>query len=198
MSISNPPNGSTSEDELDQRVQMTKDYNKFLNTVSLGTLFVAPILIALPPRKLDFYTFSLGGAWMAAAYHKDLGSGTLRGFQQIGMPRSARELKEREKQISEAREQRRLLEEPGAVPAAAEKNKKTGSLLEEKAKEIWMGSETEGWKERRLREERERLAKGEGYGSMIMDQIWEVWNWGDKSGKGNGEQAGEGRSAKKG
>jgi hypothetical protein len=198
MSASNSPNGSSSEDDFDQREQMTKDYNKFLNTVSLGTLFVAPILIALPPRKLDFYTFSLGGAWIAAAYHKDLGSGPLRGFQQVGMPRSARELKEREKQIAEAREQRRLLEEPGAVSAASGKNMKTGSLLEEKAKEIWLGGETEGWKERRLREERERLAKGEGYGSMIMDQIWEVWNWGDKSGKVNGEQAGERQGSKKG
>ena len=44
-----------------------------------------------------------------------------------------------------------------------------------------MGGETEGWKERRLREEQEKINQGEGYGSMIMDQIWEVWNWGDKN-----------------
>lgn len=47
------------------------------------------------------------------------------------------------------------------------------------------GSEDEGqsqdWKSERLREEREKLARGEGYGSLIMDQIWEVWNWGDKN-----------------
>lgn len=47
----------------------------------------------------------------------------------------------------------------------------------------WMGGETPGWKERRLAEEQERIAKGEGYGSMIMDQIWEVWNWGREKGE---------------
>lgn len=43
---------------------------------------------------------------------------------------------------------------------------------------LWMGGEEEGWKERRLREEREALEEGRGYGGLIMDQIWEVWNWG--------------------
>lgn len=48
----------------------------------------------------------------------------------------------------------------------------------------WMGGEKPGWKERRLAEEQERIARGEGYGSMIMDQIWEVWNWGREKGEG--------------
>lgn len=43
---------------------------------------------------------------------------------------------------------------------------------------VWMGSETEGWKARREREDMEKLKNGEGYGDIIMDQIWEVWNWG--------------------
>lgn len=45
---------------------------------------------------------------------------------------------------------------------------------------VWMGDEKEGWKERRLQEEREALEEGRGYGSLIMEQIWEVWNWGKK------------------
>lgn len=194
MSTSNPIKGSSSEEDFrfDERAQMRNDYERFLNTVTLGTLVVAPILIIMPPRKLDFYTFSLGGAWFAAASYRDLPSRAFHRFQDVGgMPRAARDLQERERQ----REARRLLEEPGPAP---EKTKKTGSLLEDKAKEIWMGGETEGWKERRLREERERLANGETYGSMIMDQIWEVWNWGDKSRNANAEHAGEARSSKKG
>ena len=43
-----------------------------------------------------------------------------------------------------------------------------------------MGGETEGWKERRLKEEQEKLDQGEGYWDMIVDQVWEVWNWGEK------------------
>lgn len=40
----------------------------------------------------------------------------------------------------------------------------------------WMGGETEGWKERRLEEERRALESGKGYGGLIMDQIREVLN----------------------
>ena len=39
------------------------------------------------------------------------------------------------------------------------------------AKKLWMGSEKEGWKERRLREEREKLAQGMGYADLIGDTV---------------------------
>ncbi|KEF54219.1 uncharacterized protein A1O9_10015 [Exophiala aquamarina CBS 119918] len=202
MSSSNPIKGSSNKGDdfhFDERAQMRNDYDRFLNTVTLGTLFVAPILIAMPPRKLDFYTFSLGSAWFAAASYRNLPARTLHRFQDVGgMPRAARDLQERERLRGDARESRRLLEEPGAVPEKTT-SKKTRALLEDKAKEIWMGGETEGWKERRLREERERLAKGETYGSMIMDQIWEVWNWGGKSGNdADGDRLRQGPSSKNG
>lgn len=47
---------------------------------------------------------------------------------------------------------------------------------------VWMAGETEGWKERRLREEQQALDEGKGYGDLIKKHIWEVWNW-EKSGK---------------
>jgi len=37
---------------------------EFQHKVALGVLFVVPILIALPPRKIDPYTFGLGIAWV--------------------------------------------------------------------------------------------------------------------------------------
>ena len=51
---------------------------------------------------------------------------------------------------------------------------------------IWMGGETEGWKERRLEEERKAIEEGKSYTDMIYEQIWDVWNW-DKKGKRDGE-----------
>ena len=39
------------------------------------------------------------------------------------------------------------------------------------AQKLWMGSEKEGWKERRLREEREKLAQGKGYADLIGDTV---------------------------
>jgi len=37
-----------------------------------------------------------------------------------------------------------------------------------------------------MREEREALEEGRGYGSLIVEQIWEVWNW-DKEKDEDGE-----------
>jgi hypothetical protein len=43
---------------------------------------------------------------------------------------------------------------------------------------VWMGGEGDDWKAKRDQREREALEEGKGYGGLIMDQIWEVWNWG--------------------
>lgn len=59
---------------------------------------------------------------------------------------------------------------------------------------LWMGEEKEGWKERRLEEERRALEEGKGYMDMIFEQVWEVWNWGGKKdGEGEGENKKEGK-----
>jgi hypothetical protein len=129
---------------------------------------VAPVLMLLPPRRLDLNTFLLGSMFAAS------GARLYNQRQLDRMPLMVTQPPQ--VQLSTHQEQKRLLEEPG--PSA--QSKTGGSILEQKAKEIWMGGETEGWKEKRLREERERLAKGEGYGDMIMDQIWDVWTWGQK------------------
>lgn len=39
------------------------------------------------------------------------------------------------------------------------------------ARKLWYGSETEGWKERRIREEKEALEDGRGYGDLIADAV---------------------------
>ncbi|EER42057.1 conserved hypothetical protein [Histoplasma capsulatum H143] len=43
------------------------DYEKFKNFAAYTFLFASPVFIALPPRKLDFYTFSLGAAFLVSA-----------------------------------------------------------------------------------------------------------------------------------
>ncbi|KAK5046048.1 hypothetical protein LTR84_008505 [Exophiala bonariae] len=192
MSSSSAP---SDEAERLHASRMDQSYRKFVNGVTLGTLFLAPIMVMLPPRRLNFTSLAWGGAFAAAAVHREIPAKMARPFLDISMPRRARELKE---QRERDEQRRRMLDaQPGA-----EKEKDLGKsyapkdLLEEKAREIWMGGETEGWKERRLQEEREKLAQGEGYGSMIMEQIWEVWNWGGK--KGEDDNPAEGASSSKG
>ncbi len=55
-----------------------------------------------------------------------------------------------------------------------EKEKSDRGVLEK----VWMGNEGNDWKQKRDQKEKEALEEGRGYGGLIMDQIWEVWNWG--------------------
>lgn len=59
-----------------------------------------------------------------------------------------------------------------------EESKKRGLLTR-----VWMGDEGDDWKQRRLEEDKKALENGKGYGDIIMDQIWEVWNQGTGKGK---------------
>jgi hypothetical protein len=151
----------TPEPTLEQKIHMTDSYHKFVHTTSLAMLVVAPVLIALPPRKLDFYTFTLGGIFAIS------GNQLLRERNGVGI----------------------LGLLPGKSAAAGIVAASQGRILEEpikmdaKVKQV-MREGKEGWKGKRLREEQEKIDQGEGYGAMITDQIWDVWNWGEKKAEG--------------
>lgn len=154
---------------------MTDDYATFIHTTSLALLFLAPVLIALPPRKLDLYTVALGGAFVLSANQltkERTGLGIMGNIASMAGDRKMSKAEEFHLKYKLEKE-RRLRENPSVELRPASK-------LETAAKELWMGGEKEGWKERRLKEEQEKIEQGEGYGGMIMDQIWEVWNWGQK------------------
>ncbi len=89
-----------------------------------------------------------------------------------------------QEQLRQEKKDRRLLD----LPRDGEAEEETGngrplSGIQQGLQKVWMGDEKPGWKERRLAEEQEKLSQGEGYGGMIMDQIWEVWNWGKEKGE---------------
>lgn len=182
--MASSPTGASDPDHEKQQ----KDFYRFLHVASLSTLVIAPIIIALPPRKLDLYTFSLGGAFVISANYQTkqrTGQGLVWHLHRpLGLSQQTRDFQAAQLR---AREQKRLLEEASTLATPAEK--KRGLGIQEKAKEIWMGGETEGWQERRMREEQEKLAQGASYSSLIIDQIWDVWNWGDRSKKSDKEDA---------
>lgn len=39
-------------------------------------------------------------------------------------------------------------------------------------------NQRDAWKVQREKEIKEDIEEGKGFGDMIVDQIWEVWNWG--------------------
>lgn len=84
-----------------------------------------------------------------------------------------------------AQEMQRLLREE------REKGRRALGVEEDKGVlgRLWMGDEKAGWKERRLEEERKALEEGKSYTDMIVEQIWDVWNWDKKKGgDGSGEK----------
>lgn len=176
------------EQEAVRRAQ----FESFTKNLSLSLIFICPAVALLPPRKLDLYTFGLGTVWLLSANHytqcrtgNSLGTQMLNRVASLGVggdalpTERAQEVKRllREKREEALREQGQLRADAQAAEADRIKKEMENRGLLEK---VWMGEETEGWKERRLKEEREALQEGKGYGSLIVEQIWEVWNWGKK------------------
>ncbi len=80
--------------------------------------------------------------------------------------------REFQRQFAEAKEREKSVDQSEASKTALEK--------------LWMGDEKEGWRERRLEEERKALQEGKTFSDMIFGQIWEVWNWDKKKKSGDG------------
>lgn len=161
-------------------------YERITRNLAIGGVILCPLIAILPPRKLDLYTFSLGiGFYLSADHLVTLRTG--RGLVQNLSPLRAVELP-----TERARETQRILAEEREKGRRALDRKGEGEREGERGVlgKLWMGDETEGWKERRLEEERKALEEGKSYTDMIFEQIWDVWNW-DKKKSGNSGEDGE-------
>ncbi|PLB37262.1 uncharacterized protein BDW47DRAFT_38962 [Aspergillus candidus] len=189
------------------------DYERFKDYVAYGFVLGAPILIALPPRKLDHFTALLTFSFLAGVNHttrihtgrsalehlmssrgESKPEGSSSGGGGWGMPTKRAE--EIQAKLRAAREAQIQAEEArlaaaGANRAAAEEELEKLRARREQEKgvveKVWMGGESEGWKEKRLREEQKALDEGRGYGDLIRDHIWDVWTWGKKD-EGEGDE----------
>ncbi|EFR04785.1 hypothetical protein MGYG_07792 [Nannizzia gypsea CBS 118893] len=164
--------------------QRAEDFRKFKNYAALGFIVAAPIIIALPPRKLDLYTASLTTAFIISADHlltERTGKGIvsqIAGYLPTGKPSIVRDLPTKKaEEFSErmrlARTQEQEIERLRVSRGEEEEQKSL--TLQESVKKLWMGKETEGWQERRREEERKALAEGKGYADIIMDYIRDAW-----------------------
>lgn len=71
----------------------------------------------------------------------------------------------------------------GLPPLDLEGEKKQAEEKRGVLTKVWMGDEKDGWKEKRLDEERKALESGKGYSDLIVEQIWDVWNQTWRGGK---------------
>jgi hypothetical protein len=168
---------------LEQRAR----YDRIVRNLAIGGVIACPIIMLLPPRKLDLYTFSLGVGFYLSADHLftvNTGRGLVQqfgpknGYSGDAMP--TEKAREMQRVIREEREKGRRVD--GALSGEASGDNQRGVFGR-----IWMGNEKDDWKERRLEEERKALEEGKGYMDMIFEQIWEVWNW-DKKNGGDGSK----------
>jgi len=135
---------------------------------SLGLTFLCPVVMLLPPRKLDLYTFGLGITWcVSASYCVEQRTGRPL-LWHIGdrLPSAAN----RARHAHEA-EARREAERRGLSVEQVDGERRTGTGV---LRSLWWGKRSEGWAEERMRKEREALERGEGYGSLIKQHIKEA------------------------
>ena len=143
---------------------------------AIACFVICPTLALLPPRKLDLYTFSLAGVWLASANHLTFAYTGRSAWQRLAIAESRSASPAQQSRYEQVQRQ---LREQGIK--GAEKVSPKGGL-----ESIWMGDEKEGWKERRVREEREALEKGEGYGQLIAKHFRDALGFDDKK-DGSGE-----------
>ncbi|KAL8859936.1 MAG: hypothetical protein Q9178_003484 [Gyalolechia marmorata] len=151
--------------------------------IFLTLLVACPILAVLPPRKLDLYTFMLGAAWVFSAEELTLGSSRFQQQQRQHHLRPFASMPQEADQQSIPLAANSALGQEIQNSASAPENMKR--RLREQGKEqtgvtglarrLWYGSETEDWKEKRIRQEKEALEDGRGYGGLIADAVREVF-----------------------
>ncbi|KAI1000518.1 hypothetical protein K3495_g7676 [Podosphaera aphanis] len=172
--------------------------SRAIHYTSWGCLIAGPLIIALPPRKLDLYTFGLLLCTFIGGNQVSREQTGISMIDRIGqrlassiasLPPKALEIQRRaqdERLKLAIQAEKQNIDRHSATPTQQE----TGSsgLL----RKVWMGSESENWKEERLQKEREALESGKGYADLIMEQVWEVWNGEKKKPeKSNMEQSNE-------
>ena len=161
--------------------------------IFLTLLVACPVLTLLPPRKVDLYTFTLGGAWIYSATELA-----------YSHPRRVRLQQQAQLRILNMG----ATEDEGGHVQSDDSEKKLGDEQAQREetetggvsglfRKLWMGDEKAGWQKRRLEREKEELESGKGYGDLIMEQIREVFpgfGGGGRRGEeeGNGSEEGHG------
>lgn len=160
-----------------------------IHNAALAGAVICPIIMLLPPRRMDWRFLILSGAFSMSAsqlaydytgrsIHQRIGDRVSGAFS-TEMPAAARETQRR---LREEKMRRLGLDEAAMRRHEAEKR---GGL-----EKLWYGSETdEDWKKKRWEEDQKALDEGKGLSGIIMDQIKDVMPGSKKEGeKKDGEE----------
>ncbi|KAI4195238.1 MAG: hypothetical protein LQ350_007320 [Teloschistes chrysophthalmus] len=139
--------------------------------IFIGILIACPILAALPPRKLDMYTFLLASAWVVSAEELAVGRASARWQNRPSIAVSAEADPGGRGMGADAK----AIASQAQIQRQQQGEKEEGAGVMGMARRLWYGREGPGWKERRMKEEREALEEGRGYGDLIGDAVREVF-----------------------
>lgn len=152
----------------------TQRYAKAVHNVALLAIVACPLLALLPPRKFDVYTIALIGTTGYSANYLSRERGGPPIWQYVaGRSASSVESETPVHTLLEKADLRREIQhwKGEEQPSQPEQS----SILHEVQA---TKTSRDAWKVQRDKEIKEGLDEGKGFGDMIMDQIWEVWNWG--------------------
>ncbi|RKF57240.1 putative rhomboid family membrane protein [Erysiphe neolycopersici] len=189
--------------------QSTEEVRKdLIHYTSWACLIAGPIILILPPRKLDLYTLGVLLGTFAGANEVSREQTGISMIDRMGqrfmkstasLPPQAVELQQRRIREEREKQQQKLLVQK--IVVENDLSQQSSSMEEFSAEQsrkpsgfwskVWMGGEGKNWKEERLRKERDALESGKGYFDLIMEQVWEVWNNGESEATAEKPKAGE-------
>lgn len=146
----------------------TVNYAKTLHNTALVTAIACPLLALLPPRKLDILTLGLGGTTVFSVNYltrESTGRSIMQHLSGSRPPVVARPTTQPDEPQMRVSETVRL---------------ETQEALRASRDRPGLAGQSKDWKHERDQEVAEAIEDGKGFGDMIMDQVYEVWNWGKK------------------
>lgn len=156
--------------------QQAADGTLLKRNLAIGLAITCPILIALPPRKLDFYTFGLATTTFMSLNHLQKHNTGRSFLNRIGIndnsPKpegSGRLPTEAARRYQQMMREKREAERAGVAWTPAR------SLAEQQT--VVDGEVEEDWKAKRDRKEREVFERGEGVGTLIQEYFAEAFGY---------------------
>lgn len=205
MATQQPPSAQTPPPQASQPTPDTAAAPKtqtpeWLHNSAIGVAILGPIALLMPPRRIGLQAMLLSGGtfWATNVLAYDwTGESMTQRFDRrwqtmfsSGLPEKAKRNQELMRLERERREALLPEAERLALQEARQKKEEASRGI---VSRLWMGGEKEDWRQERARKEKETLENGEGYGTLIMDQVKEVFS-GSK--KNEGEDGKEGNSEK--
>lgn len=151
--------------------------NPLIDNVAMVFAVGTPLIMLMPPRKMDLRFFALVATFSLSTNHLSksyTGESIYSRFNNRvssafdnGLPEGA---KRTQQLLKEHRERE------AAAKGLPDKSVGNSNVL----KDIWMGGEKDDWKEKRAEEHQKSFEEGKGMSDIILEQIADVFsgNWG--------------------